>query len=182
LEEEVVEVLEDFLDGDLSNLVALAGAAVTLLLFSLDFDCWDETNKRDDRLTFWMLLLSEKTRELKIQSEYVSLMKENENIKIAHKIWSNHELFVNKSKKVYLWFVAEPTLSAPGAPLPPPAADMSGVTYWMLLVLFWLDGVNTFNFIELLSVKPYNREITLLLKVSNFTSYTNFNSINYQSL
>jgi hypothetical protein len=39
LEEEVVEVLEDFLDGDLSNLVALAGAAVTLLLFSLDFDC-----------------------------------------------------------------------------------------------------------------------------------------------
>jgi hypothetical protein len=59
---------------------------------------------------------------------------------------------------------------------------MSGVTYWMLLVLFWLDGVNTFNFIELLSVKPYNREITLLLKVSNFTSYTNFNSINYQSL
>ena len=35
---EVVEVF-DFLDGDLNNLVALAGATVTPLLFSFDLDC-----------------------------------------------------------------------------------------------------------------------------------------------
>lgn len=35
----VAEDLEDFLDGDLNNLVALVGAAVMPLLFSLDLDC-----------------------------------------------------------------------------------------------------------------------------------------------
>ena len=35
----VAEDLEDFLDGDLNNLVAVVGAAVMPLLFSLDLDC-----------------------------------------------------------------------------------------------------------------------------------------------
>ena len=36
---EVADVLDDFLDGDRSSLVALVGAAGMPLLFSLDFDC-----------------------------------------------------------------------------------------------------------------------------------------------
>jgi len=51
------EVLEDFLDGDLNSRAFFVGAAVTPLLFSLDFDCWEETTRRDDLLTLWLLLL-----------------------------------------------------------------------------------------------------------------------------